>query len=59
LKIAIIGAGVAGLAATISLKGHDTTIYERAPHLNPVGAGVLLQPFGLRFANKPWFRSGD
>lgn len=47
MKIAIVGAGFAGLAAAISLKGHDITIYERAERLEPVGAGVLLQPFGL------------
>jgi 2-polyprenyl-6-methoxyphenol hydroxylase-like FAD-dependent oxidoreductase len=47
MKIAIIGAGFAGLTAAINLNGHDLTIYEQAPTLKPVGAGVLMQPFGL------------
>lgn len=47
MKIAIIGAGFAGLATASVLDGHDITIYEQAPELKPVGAGVLIQPFGL------------
>ena len=48
-QIAIVGAGTAGLAASIFLKrdGHDVTIYERFPSARPVGAGLLLQPTGL------------
>jgi 2-polyprenyl-6-methoxyphenol hydroxylase-like FAD-dependent oxidoreductase len=51
MKIAIVGAGFAGLSATIGLNGHDITIFEQAPELKPVGAGVLLQPFGLHLLN--------
>ncbi|MFN3712983.1 MAG: FAD-dependent oxidoreductase [Alcanivoracaceae bacterium] len=49
-RIAIIGAGTAGLAAAILLarQCHDVTLIERAPALTPVGAGLLLQPSGLR-----------
>lgn len=47
MKIAIIGAGFAGLSAAIGLKDHDVTIYEQSDDLRPVGAGVLMQPFGL------------
>jgi 2-polyprenyl-6-methoxyphenol hydroxylase-like FAD-dependent oxidoreductase len=49
LRIAIIGCGTAGQAAAIFLAraGHDITIFERAPTLSPIGAGLLLQPTGL------------
>ena len=49
-RIAVIGAGTAGLAAAILLarQHHDVTLIERAPALAPVGAGLLLQPSGLR-----------
>lgn len=48
LRIGIIGAGTAGLAAGAFLArdGHSVTVYERADELSPVGAGLLLQPTG-------------
>jgi 2-polyprenyl-6-methoxyphenol hydroxylase-like FAD-dependent oxidoreductase len=48
-RIAIIGAGTAGLAAAIFLarQNHHITLIERAPELAPVGAGLMLQPTGL------------
>ena len=49
LKFAIIGAGTAGLAAAIVLARQNiqVTIFEKASELEPVGAGLLLQPSGL------------
>ncbi len=48
-RIAIIGAGTAGLASAIVLarQGHDITIFEKVDALAPVGAGLLLQPAGM------------
>lgn len=48
LTIAIAGAGVAGTAAALALAraGHRVHLYEQAPTLLPVGAGLLLQPSG-------------
>lgn len=48
-RIAIIGAGTAGLSAATLLarQGHAITLMEQAPALTPVGAGLLLQPPGL------------
>ena len=48
-RIAIIGAGTAGLASAILLarQGHHITLFEQAESLAPVGAGLLLQPAGL------------
>lgn len=44
MKIAIIGGGIAGLSAAVALKqkGFSVHVYERAPELNEVGAGILL-----------------
>jgi 2-polyprenyl-6-methoxyphenol hydroxylase-like FAD-dependent oxidoreductase len=44
-----VGAGTAGLASAIFLarQGFTVRLLERVPLLQPVGAGVLLQPSGL------------
>ncbi len=49
LKIAVIGAGTAGLAtaALLAQQGHSICLFEKAPALTPLGAGLLLQPAGL------------
>lgn len=46
---AIIGAGTAGIAAAILLAKQNiqVSIFEKATHLEPIGAGLLLQPAGL------------
>lgn len=47
--IAIIGAGTAGLAAAIVCAQRQirVSLFEQATSLDPVGAGLLLQPAGL------------
>jgi salicylate hydroxylase len=49
-NIAIIGAGLGGLTAAVALqrKGHKVTVYEAAPHLGEVGAGITLSPNAMR-----------
>lgn len=46
MRIAVAGAGVAGLAAATLLarRGHDVTIYDRFPEPQPVGSGLMIQP---------------
>lgn len=48
-KIAIVGAGPAGLAASLLLSraGHATDIIERFDSPAPVGSALMLQPTGL------------
>ncbi|MBM3513741.1 MAG: FAD-binding protein [Alphaproteobacteria bacterium] len=44
--IMIIGAGIGGLALALALqkRGRKVAVYERAPELGEVGAGVMLTP---------------
>ncbi|KAK6833353.1 hypothetical protein PG987_008047 [Apiospora arundinis] len=51
LRIAITGAGIAGLTAAIALKdepGVDVQIYEKTSELREVGATIALGPNGMR-----------
>jgi 2-polyprenyl-6-methoxyphenol hydroxylase-like FAD-dependent oxidoreductase len=43
-KFAIVGGGIGGLTLAIALqrKGFDVTVYESAPELKPLGAGIVL-----------------
>lgn len=51
LRIAIIGAGIAGLATAVALRNHegvDVQIFERASELREIGASIALGPNGMR-----------
>jgi salicylate hydroxylase len=50
LKAAVVGGGIGGLAAANALlrRGLDVTVYEQAPALGEVGAGVFIYPNSLR-----------
>src|SRR5262245_65354779 len=47
-RVAVVGFGIAGAATAVFLarSGHAVTLLERAKHVGPVGAGLLLQPAG-------------
>jgi 2-polyprenyl-6-methoxyphenol hydroxylase-like FAD-dependent oxidoreductase len=49
LDIAIVGAGVAGLAVAAMFKadGHNVVVFERFADSLPLGSGLMLQPTGL------------
>lgn len=49
-EIAIIGAGIGGLSLALALQqqGLRARVYEAAPQLKPVGAGLWLAPNGQR-----------
>lgn len=53
-KIAIIGAGNAGLAAAIGLKrmGFDVHVYEKTKKFYPVGGDIGFWPNGLKVLDK-------
>lgn len=50
LSIGIAGAGNAGLAAAIAFarQGHDVHVFEKHSQLTALGAGLLIQPQGIR-----------
>ena len=50
LTVVIIGGGIGGLFAANALiaRGFDVSIYEQAPALGEVGAGVFLTPNSVR-----------
>jgi len=49
-RVAVVGAGVAGLASAIRLAeaGVEVALYEARPELNPSGSGITLQGNALR-----------
>lgn len=49
LDIAVVGAGITGLASAIMLArlGHRVAVYERFAEPRLVGSGLMLQPTGL------------
>ena len=54
LKTIIIGSGMAGLTAGISLRqaGYEVEIYEKTSKLRPAGAGISLWSNGIKVLNK-------
>jgi salicylate hydroxylase len=54
LRVAIVGGGIGGIAAAAALlqRGIDVCVYEQAPALTEVGAGIALQPNGIRMLRR-------
>jgi salicylate hydroxylase len=50
MKVLVAGGGIAGLAAAcaVALRGCDVEVYERAPALTEIGAGLQISPNGWR-----------
>ena len=50
MQVIIVGGGIAGLSAALSLHqiGVDCRIYESVARLEPVGHGINLQPNAVR-----------
>ena len=50
-RIAIVGAGLGGLAAAIALRqqGFEVDVYEQAPELGEFGAGINISPNSVKF----------
>lgn len=54
LKIAIIGAGIGGLTLALALKhaGFSFTVFESAPEIKPVGAGIVMAKNAMQIFEK-------
>jgi 2-polyprenyl-6-methoxyphenol hydroxylase-like FAD-dependent oxidoreductase len=54
MKVVIVGGGIGGLsmARELLLRGIRPTVLERAPQLNPVGAGIIMNPNAMRVLEK-------
>jgi salicylate hydroxylase len=50
MRAIVIGAGIGGLAAALSLRraGHEVTLVEQTPRFAEVGAGIQLAPHATR-----------
>lgn len=50
MRAIVVGCGIGGLAAgaALSAQGWSVTVYERAPALEEVGAGIAMAPNALR-----------
>jgi salicylate hydroxylase len=57
LRVAIVGGGIGGIAAANALlqRGIQVCVYEQATALTEVGAGVALQPNGIRMLRRLGF----
>lgn len=54
LKVGIIGAGIAGLSAAISLSnvGHEVELYEKSKFKSETGAAILIGPNGTKILSR-------
>ncbi|MER7076852.1 2-polyprenyl-6-methoxyphenol hydroxylase [Saccharopolyspora kobensis] len=50
MKVAVVGGGIGGLAAAVAFhqRGWQVEVLERAPEFTEIGAGLSIQPNGLR-----------
>jgi salicylate hydroxylase len=53
-SVAIVGGGIGGIAAALSLlqAGFDVHVYERAPAISEVGAGIQVSPNASRVLHR-------
>ena len=54
LSIAIVGGGIGGLSAALSLlrAGVDVHVYERARSISEIGAGIAVSPNATRILSR-------
>jgi len=54
LSVAIVGAGMGGLAAASTLRraGFDPQVYEQAPRFERIGAGIQMMPNSMKVLRK-------
>jgi salicylate hydroxylase len=54
IRVAIVGGGIGGLSAALSLlaQGFDVEVYEQAPALGEIGAGIQISPNASRILHR-------
>ena len=54
MKIVVIGGGIGGLAAALQLlkAGLDVQVYEQAPRITEIGAGIQISPNASRLLHR-------
>ncbi|MFD3315662.1 FAD-dependent monooxygenase [Streptomyces sp. NPDC058694] len=54
MRAVVVGAGIGGLAATVSLRraGHEVTLVEQAARFTEIGAGIQLAPNATRLLRR-------
>lgn len=59
MKITIIGGGITGLTTALALQklGFSCQVFEKAPELNEVGAGIWMQPNAMKVLD--WLGVGE
>jgi salicylate hydroxylase len=60
LKIAVIGGGIGGLAAALSLRqaGFEVNVYEQASRLTQIGGGINMGPNAVRILRRLGLTAG-
>src|SRR4029077_14177667 len=54
MKVAVIGGGIGGLSAALQFlkTGLDVHVYEQAPHVAEIGAGIQISPNASRLLHR-------
>ena len=54
MKVIVIGGGIGGLSAALHLlrAGVDVTVYEQAPRISEIGAGIQISPNASRLLHR-------
>ena len=60
LRIAVIGGGIGGLTAALSLRqaGFEVDVYEQAPELTQIGGGINMGPNAVRILRRLGLTAG-
>ncbi len=60
LRIAVIGGGIGGLTAALSLRqaGFEVDVYEQAPELTQIGGGINMGPNAVRILRRLGLAAG-